>query len=373
MHRSNSNSSSNSSSQPVGGKVILLGTPGEEGTIGGKILLLDRGAYYSSSSSPSSLSTSASTPLSNSTSHPKKAKPQNTITLISHPSLYNNSPEIHTAQFSRLTASYTGVPSHAANTPWLARNALDATITSYTSLSLLRQQTHPSTILSLAIPDSGSPLTNIIHSHSKLTIVARSHPVQSQSSHSSLEAKIASCLRAGGLATGCETEIEITEGYRDHVPNLMLARRYASNWNSIPLLDDKKPPSDPDPNPQIPIAEDRPVYVNASTDQGNLSHTMPSINVSFAIPPGPEGGPPHTPDFVKAAGTREAFERALGVGKALAGTAVDVLTIPGLFEEVKAQWRRDMDAVKQRERNDPSKNDPSKDAVVFAEAPRREC
>ena len=38
--------------------------------------------------------------------------------------------------------------------------------------------------------------------------------------------------------------------------------------------------------------------------------------------------------------------RALRVAKALAGTAVDVLSVPGMLEEVKEQWRKDMDAAK---------------------------
>jgi hypothetical protein len=71
---------------------------------------------------------------------------------------------------------------------------------------------------------------------------------------------------------------------------------------------------------------------------------MPSVNASFSIPPGPLCGPPHTPDFERSSATKEAFDRALRVGKALAGTAVDVLGTPGLLDKVKEQWKRDMDA-----------------------------
>lgn len=80
----------------------------------------------------------------------------------------------------------------------------------------------------------------------------------------------------------------------------------------------------------------------ASTDQGDISYAMPSISAQFSIPPGPEGQGPHNPDFAVAAGTKIAFERCLRVGKALAGTAIDVLTTDGLLSEVKAAWKRDM-------------------------------
>jgi len=69
--------------------------------------------------------------------------------------------------------------------------------------------------------------------------------------------------------------------------------------------------------------------------------------VSFAIPKGPEAGPPHSPDFEEASGTRSAFERALRVGKVMAATAVDVLADPAMLVEVKEQWRRDMEAARQ--------------------------
>ena len=295
----------------LGGKLVLLGTPGEEGTIGGKTLLLSRGAYKAVD-----------------------------VTLISHPSIVNNSPFIHTTAFSRLTGTFTGRTAHAANAPWKGLNALDGAVHAYTGVALLRQQTHPSTVMSLAIPDSGGDATNTIHARASITCVARSHPSLSSSPHETLERRITACFHAGALATGCDLDVQITPGYLDHVPNAVLARRYAANWE---FLSDGLPPDPPIPR------DNRPVYVNASTDQGNLSHALPSINVSFTIPPGPEGGPPHSADFALAAGVRAAFARALRVGKVLAGTAADVLTAPGLLGEVKAQWRRDMDAVKGRE------------------------
>lgn len=98
------------------------------------------------------------------------------------------------------------------------------------------------------------------------------------------------------------------------------------------------------PGPPIP-PEGQVTWVKASTDQGNISYALPSVNASFALTPGPEKGQPHSPEFEKTSGTKDAFDRALRVGKALAGTAVDVLVRPGLLDEVKRQWRRDMDAI----------------------------
>jgi hypothetical protein len=92
---------------------------------------------------------------------------------------------------------------------------------------------------------------------------------------------------------------------------------------------------------------DQYTYVKASTDQGNLSYVVPSVNASFSIPPGPEGGRNHTKDFEKASGTREAFEKAMRVAKALVGTAVEICGVEGLLEKVKEEWRKDMEKAKE--------------------------
>lgn len=51
-------------------------------------------------------------------------------------------------------------------------------------------------------------------------------------------------------------------------------------------------------------------------------------------------GGPHTPAFEKAARTEEAHGISLRVGKALAATAVDMLTQPELLEEAKREFER---------------------------------
>jgi amidohydrolase len=279
----------------LSGKIVLLGTPGEEGWDGGKIKLLNAGAYKSVD-----------------------------ISLISHPGLLNNSPRVRTTAFARIEAEYFGQAAHAANSPWLGINALDALVIAYNAVSVLRQQTKPEDVIGMSITNGGAA-PNIIHAYAAGILVIRA---TTASRLAELQEKVAACLRAGAEATGARLETKVIPGYADHVPNRVLAASYTKHWTSLP---------DP-PSPPIP-PEDQFTYVKASTDQGNLSYAMPSVNVSFAIP---GKTPPHTPDFEKAAGTRKAFERALRVGKALAGTAIDVLVVPGLLERVKEQWRADM-------------------------------
>ena len=75
---------------------------------------------------------------------------------------------------------------------------------------------------------------------------------------------------------------------------------------------------------------------------GDISYAIPSIQPSCWIRSedrsGRQLGGPHTPDFEKAARTEEAHGLAMRVAKALAATAVDVLTRPELLAEVKREF-----------------------------------
>lgn len=279
----------------IGGKVVILGTPAEEGGGGGKIKCLEAGAYTDVD-----------------------------VSIISHPGIFNNSPMVRTTAYTHLNVSYRGRAAHAANSPWRGINALDALVVAYNAVSVLRQQLRPDDVVGLQITDGGNK-PNVIHEHAAGVAVLRA---VTASRLRELQRKVEACFRAGAEATGATVDIEVIPGYKDHVPNRVLAKSYAKYWDALP-----EAPEPPLPQPgQL-------TWVKASTDQGNLSYALPSMNVSFSIP---ADTPPHSPNFEKASGKRGAFERAMRVAKGMAGTAVDVCAVPGLVDEVREQWKRDM-------------------------------
>ncbi|KAH7329629.1 peptidase dimerization domain protein [Stachybotrys elegans] len=281
----------------IHGKIMIVGTPAEERG-GGKIKCLEAGAYTGVD-----------------------------VSIISHPGIFNNSPMVRTTAFVHLNVAYHGRAAHGANSPWLGVNALDALVIAYNAISVLRQQTRPDDVIGLQITNGGNR-PNVIHEYASGVAVIRA---ASSTRLSELQKKIEACFRAGAEATGADVDIEVVPGYMDHMPNQVLAKSYAKYWEALPDL----------PSPPLPPPGEF-TWVKASTDQGNISHSLPSMNVSFAIPPGKNAGPPHTPDFREAAGSKGAFQRAMRVAKGMAGTAIDVCAIPGLLEEVEQQWRHDM-------------------------------
>ncbi|SMR52655.1 unnamed protein product [Zymoseptoria tritici ST99CH_1E4] len=282
------------------GKVILFGTPAEEGG-GGKIKLLEAGAY----------------------------KDHNVdVSLISHPGIVADSAIMRTAAYSSFKVEYHGKEAHAAAAPWEGVNALDALITAYNGLAVLRQQTQPGDIIQGQITNGGLR-PNIIHAYSSGLFVVRS---ATRARLAKLQKRVLACFEAGATATGATLTITSKMSYEDHAPNKALAYRYREAFNAL---------GGKITAPELDFLTGS---ISASTDQGNVSYAMPSISPNFWIrsedKDGRQLGGPHTPDFEKAARTEEAHSMALRVGKALAATAVDVLTQPELLRKVKDEFQK---------------------------------
>ncbi|KOS19816.1 Peptidase M20 domain-containing protein 2 [Escovopsis weberi] len=286
----------------VGGKVVLFGTPAEEGG-GGKIKLLEAGAY---------------------------AEHKVDISLISHPGIVPDVALMRTSSYLQFKVEYFGREAHAAANPWLGINALDALIAGYSNAALLRQQLLPSDRIQGRITDGGAA-PGIIHAYAAGVFVVRS---ETQRRLEELKDKVFGCFTAGAIATGARVLITERFGYKNHVPNRPMARSYTGYFNALE-------------SPQrIPEDQDLDLILGqtqASTDQGDISHAMPSLSVGFAIEPGPLRQGPHNPEFALAAGTLDAYKRALRVGKGLAGVAMDVLSSQAFLDEVKKDW---IDAMK---------------------------
>ncbi|KAI5194174.1 hypothetical protein E4T39_08757 [Aureobasidium subglaciale] len=282
----------------IAGKVVVFGTPAEEGG-GGKIKLLNAGAY---------------------TDH------KIDISLISHPGITPDASLVRTSAFQAFRVEYFGKEAHAAAAPWEGINALDAMMTAYTALSVLRQQTQPGDIIQGCITQGGVK-PNIIHAYAAGDFVVRS---SSKKRLEALKKRVDKCFEGAAVATGAKLKMISQSRYLDHVPNLALGRGYAKYFKELGGEMQK---------PEIELLTSS---TQASTDQGDISHAMPSLSPGFWIESlgldGEQGGGPHTPDFTRASRTKEAHEKALMVGKALAATAIDVLTVDGYLEEIKKEF-----------------------------------
>ncbi|KAJ4036027.1 hypothetical protein NW763_013928 [Fusarium oxysporum] len=81
------------------------------------------------------------------------------------------------------------------------------------------------------------------------------------------------------------------------------------------------------------------------TFSGNVTYCVPGIHPMFAVGTQDPMIQPHTPKFAEAAGTREAFERALDCAKGLAATACEMLLESGLMDQARDEFKRDVEPI----------------------------
>ena len=276
------------SSNAPKGRVTIMGTPAEE-TTGGKINLIQNGVFEDID-----------------------------VAMMVHPSPHDIIAPSMLALKS-LDITYTGKAAHAAAFPWEGVNALDAAVMAYSSISVLRQQMKPSWRVHGVITNGGAK-PNIIPEKTSLSYYVRT---QYRHELSVLLEKVKACFEAAAKATGCE--VEFGEGVPQHddlVSNETLVRLFGENLEELGAVAPMKGPT------------------GGSTDMGNVSHTVPSIQPKYFIGSGKETQ--HTREFARESNTPEAHEETLVVGQAMAHTCIDVLTTEGLLEKIRSDFERQM-------------------------------
>jgi amidohydrolase len=284
-----------SSNRP--GRVRLLGTPAEEGG-GGKLKLIAAGAYRDAAAS-----------------------------MMVHPGPgHKLPPSIRGVSFVRMLANikmqvhFTGREAHAAIAPWDGVNALDAVCLSYNAISMLRQQIRPYERIHGVFRSAGDR-PNVTPADCTVEYYVRS---ATRAGAEALWGRVRRCFEGAALATGCEMRVEPLNSYADVRPSRALCEAYVEVM------------------PEGTVAMDEPADILAgSTDMGDVCYECPGFHGVFGIDT-KEGEANHTKGFTAAAGTQDAFERALECGRGMALVAWKVLSDDGFAERVQKEWEEDM-------------------------------
>ncbi|KAI1502582.1 hypothetical protein F5X99DRAFT_417763 [Biscogniauxia marginata] len=303
------------------GTVKLLGTPAEESG-GGKIKLIEAGAYKGVDAC-----------------------------LMVHPGPLASDKDLKALAFTRtlasqrLIADFEGLASHAGFAPWEGKNALDAFVISYTAISALRQQLHPSLRVA-GIIRNGGKAANVIPDHTKAEYSIRA---SSRKDLDDLRVKITNCFNSGAQAAGCTVNIDDKRAaYWDLLSNLPLCQYFTNRMTGFSV----------NTVCSLPEITDNP---GAASDQGNVSHVCPAMQGAFFIES--KGAVNHTPKFAEAAGTEDAFERAIGCAKGLAAVGLDVLTDDEFATEVWKAWKDDVSGKAATIAQDFGKAVPNQDQI----------
>jgi amidohydrolase len=273
----------------LGGQVQVIGCPAEERG-GGKIALVKAGLFAGVDAA-----------------------------LLVHPSNRNEIFKCALAMRA-LQVEFFGKSSHAAAAPHLGINALDAVLLSFSNLNALRQQLRGDARIHGIITDGGRA-PNIIPDYAAARFYIRALDLDYLHD---LHRRVVACLEAAAQATGARVAIH-NEGEEYHPMrfNRALGRLFQTNLEALGEQVEQTP-------------EDQEL---GSTDVGNVSQVVPTIQPTIALTGRPEVVC-HTVAFAEAAGGPAGDRALLLAAKALAMTAVDLFADPACLRQVKEEFHR---------------------------------
>ena len=279
------------------GRVVVLGTPAEEGG-GGKIRLLEAGVFNDVdvvlSSHPSSNRTFVPTdiPLSESWS----------LAMVGY------------------RYAYHGKAAHAAAAPEAGVNALNAVIHLFTGIDALRQHLREDVRIHGIISDGGKA-PNVVPDFAAANFMLRCRDREYLSEV--VVDKVRQVAEGAALITGARLEVSpFYPFYENVLPNGVLAGAIRDNASKVNLRIDE-------------LVSDR-RGSGASTDFGNVSQVIPAFEMRYAVSDEPVAS--HSTEMCTVSASEAAFAQAITVAKVLALTAGDLLTNRVLLEKAQADF-----------------------------------
>ena len=279
------------------GRVVVIGTPAEEGG-GGKIRLLEAGVFKEVDVCLSS--------------HPSSNR-----TIIPEDIPMGESWSLAMVGYRYI---FHGKAAHAAAAPEEGINALNAVIHLFSGIDALRQHLRDDVRIHGIITDGGLA-PNVVPEFAAANFMLRCRDRRYLSDV--VVGKVEQVAQGAALITGATLEVEAYYPFYENVlPNGVLAGRFRSNAAAVGMKLD------------APIPGRR--GSGASTDFGNVSQTMPALELRYAVSEEPV--PSHSRQMCETAITETACSNAISVAKILTLTACDLLSDPDLLKEAQAEF-----------------------------------
>ena len=271
----------------VPGNISVLGCPAEEGG-GGKVYIAKEGFL-------------------NGVDAALMTHPLSGMSMIGGPNL----------AITHFTVKFHGKASHAASDPEEGVNALDAMMLGFMNVNSLRQHVTEDVRMHGNIV-AGGKAPNVIVDYTEAKYIVRA---ATRARLERVAEKVRKCFEAGALATGATLEFERGFSYSERIVNMTIARRVQANLRALGIE-----------------VQDEPIPVRGSTDFGDVSQLIPAVNTYIQI--APETVASHSNEMREAARSPEGDKGVLNAAKAMAMTAVDLLTDPSVLKEAWEEHRK---------------------------------
>lgn len=275
--------------QELGLTVKLFGTPAEEGG-GGKILMLDRGAFDGLHA-----------------------------VMMVHPVPHDDVADPRMLAASFLDIEYTGRPAHAAAAPHRGINAADAFTVAEVSIGLLRNHLPARSRVNGIVTEAGVA-PNVVPAHASGRFVVRAESLEELQV---TQARVTDCFQAGALASGAKLSVHTAAPtYAELNTHPAIAELYKLNAETIGRRFSAEPP-------------ERLLASFASGDIGNVSRVIPTIHPCVGIDCGDAVN--HQPEFAAYCAGPAGDKAALDGALCLAWTAIDIAEAADLREHLLAR------------------------------------
>ena len=270
----------------VPGELLAMGTPGEEGA-GGKVIMVDEGAFEGVDAA-----------------------------MMFHPGTHTWLVR-HATASTHVTMKFYGKAAHAAGSPELGRNALNALIHTFVMIDGLRQHM-PETARIHGIVTHGGDAPNIVPEYAEGAFLVRALTMDRAEK---LWQRVKTCAEAAAAASGVRVEFEVGKMYAERKNNRVLANLFGKYLGET--------------GEQI----EEPVLRGGtgSSDIGNVSLVLPAIHPYVAI--APDGVAGHSREFAEAARSARGQEAMLHVAESLAHAAADLFLHPEIVQEAWESFR----------------------------------
>ena len=209
-----------------------------------------------------------------------------------------------------------GKRSHAALAPEKGRSALDALLIAFQGIEFMREHVPEDVKMHYTLTELPGP-ANVVHVKSCAKFYLRSF---SKNTLDSLTERFENVIKGAALITDTTYEIKREKQLFNKIPVLTLNRLLMENAELAGA-------------PELAPPRER----TGSTDFGNVMYHIPGscIRVAFV----PKGTSSHSQEFVDAGKTQAAHDCILYAAKAMAGASWDLISVDGLMEEMKEEFK----------------------------------
>lgn len=273
-------------------KLVVYGTPGEE-TSGGKIEMLKNGCFKDID-----------------------------VALMIHGGDKTQT-DVKSMALVSAHVTYHGVSAHAAICPEKGRSALDAMILAFNGTEFLREHLLDEARIHYII-NSVPGAQNAVPALAEADFDLRSY---NSLYLDEIIRRFENVIKGAAIMTDTTYEISYGTRFDSKIPARKLNEVIMANAKAVGA-------------PNLAPSREK----TGSTDFGNVTFTLPGtcLRISFVK----EGTPSHSQGFIDAGKSEAAHKAIVAAGKAIALSAYDLITVPGLLQSVQDEFAANKAAMR---------------------------